>query len=313
MSDYTTLSILCLIAIMTTLSYNYLSKPSFYNHDLLYNYCIDRENLNTKKPILWLFVPTHINSRNWSNFYSRNSTQINQPYLYITLKSIIDYCSESFNILIINEESFSSLLPYWNINFNHLTSPIKDHFIHIGIHKLLYDYGGMTIPCSFLCKRNLIDLYNVGLKKQHVFVVENINSTVTASDSPYIPDQSIMGCKKGNPLMMELIQFESTLYNTDLTSESDFTGEVQLWLTNKHINHQITVIDSCYVGVKTWDNQMILVDDLLSTKSSLNVIPTCYGILLPQKQLLTQLKYQWFVRMNTSQLLESDLTIIKYI
>jgi len=35
--------------------------------------------------------------------------------------------------------------------------------------------------------------------------------------------------------------------------------------------------------------------------------------LIPYKQLLSQLSYQWFIRMSTTQLLESELSLVKYI
>ena len=43
----------------------------------------------SKKPILWIHMNYDINARWWSSFYSRNSTDLNQPYLYLTIKSII--------------------------------------------------------------------------------------------------------------------------------------------------------------------------------------------------------------------------------
>ena len=226
MNEYLGLLFLCFIIILFSLSIQHVNKPTFHNHHLLHPYCIDRENLEPSKPILWIFVPHTINSRNWKDFYSRNTTDLNQPYLYITLKSIIDHCSSSFNILIINQESFTTLLPDWNIKFNLLSEPIKEHFIQLGMHKLLYEYGGMTIPCSFLCKRDLIQLYYTGIESYNIFVIENVNSSVSASKSPFIPDSTMMGCIKNNPIMYELIQYENNLYNKDLTSQSDFNGDV---------------------------------------------------------------------------------------
>jgi hypothetical protein len=285
----------------------------YYNHNLLHPYCVDRENLEPSKPILWVFVPQHINSRNWKDFYSRNSYELNQPYLYITLKSIIDHCSSSFNILIINQESFTTLLPYWNIKFDYLTNPIKDHFIQLGIHKLLYEYGGLSIPCSFLCTRNLIDLYYTGIEMYNIFVVENINTSVSSGKSPFIPDCNMIGCIKNHPLIKELIDYENKLYNNDLTSQSDFNGDVNLWLTSKHLKYQLTLIDSTYIGVKRCDKSPVLLGELLSTKQDLKLLPTIYGILIPYKQLLSQINYQWFIRMSTTQILQSDLSLVKYI
>lgn len=313
MDDYTNLFIFCIIVIIITFSIQHVNQPKFHNHHLLHPYAVDREHLEPSKPILWIFVPQHINSRNWKDFYSRNTNDLNLPYLYITLKSIMDHCGSSFNILLINQQSFQTLLPDWNIQFHSLAEPIKDHFIQLGMHKLLYEYGGMTIPCSFLCKRNLIDLYYTGTQSYEIFAIENMNTSVSAGKSPFIPDPSMMGCIKHHPLMHELIQYETILYNKDLTSESDFNGNVNVWLTAKHLEYRITVIDSSYIGVKRCDSSPVLLGELLSTKQDLKLLPTIYGILIPYKQLLSQLNYQWFIRMSTTQILKSDLSIVKYI
>lgn len=313
MSDYTNIFIICIIIIIISYSIQHVSKPTYHNHHLLKPYCVDRENLEPSKPILWIFVPHHINSRNWKDFYSRNSNDLNQPYLYITLKSIIDHCGSSFNILLINQDSFSTLLPDWDIKFNYLTDPIKDHFIQLGMHKLLYEYGGLTMPCSFLCTRDLIDLYYTGIQMYDMFVIENVNASVSAGKSPFLPDSTMIGCVKYHPLMEELVTYETKLYNHDLTAQTDFNGDVNLWLTSKHLDYKITMMDSTYIGVKRCDKSPVLLEDLLSTKRDLKLLPSIYGVLIPYKQLLSKLNYQWFIRMSTTQILQSDLTLVNYI
>ena len=37
----------------------------------------------SNKPIIWIHMVRDINARNWLSFYSRNSTKLNQPYLFI--------------------------------------------------------------------------------------------------------------------------------------------------------------------------------------------------------------------------------------
>jgi hypothetical protein len=313
MSDYTNIFIISIIIIILSFSIQHVSKPNYHHHHLLKPYCVDRENLEPSKPILWIFVPQHINSRNWKDFYSRNSNDLNLPYLYITLKSIIDHCSSSFNILFINQESFTTLLPEWHVKFEFLTEPIKDHFIQLGMHKLLLEYGGMSMPCSFLCTRDLIDLYHTGIQMYDIFVIENVNASVSSDKSPFLPDCTMMGCIKNHPLMEELVYYETKLYNHDLTSQSDFNGDVNVWLTEKHLEYQIVLIDGTYIGVKRCDKSQVLLGELLSTKRDLRLLPTMYGILIPYKQLLSQLSYQWFIRMSTTQILESELSLVKYI
>ena len=60
-----------------------------------------------KKPILWVHIDYKKNSRNWESFYSRSNNDINQDYLYLTIRSIIDNCGDDSHICLIDDNSFS--------------------------------------------------------------------------------------------------------------------------------------------------------------------------------------------------------------
>jgi hypothetical protein len=71
-------------------------------NEAIQNYLLDDVTLGmSKKPILWIHIPYEYNSRKWLSFGSRTSFDLNQPYLYLTVKSIIKHCDESFTICII--------------------------------------------------------------------------------------------------------------------------------------------------------------------------------------------------------------------
>ena len=75
-------------------------------------YLLDDDTLGkSKKPILWIHVPYEYNSRNWLSFGSRSAFDLNQPYLYLTVKTIIKNCDESFKIVMIDDGSFEKLIP----------------------------------------------------------------------------------------------------------------------------------------------------------------------------------------------------------
>ena len=57
--------------------------------------------LESDKPILWVHIPYEYNSRQWLDFGSRSSEDLNQPYLYLTVRSIIKNCENSFKIVLI--------------------------------------------------------------------------------------------------------------------------------------------------------------------------------------------------------------------
>ena len=101
--------------------------PTHYHNECdEINYLLDGEDLGkSAKPILWIHVPHEYNSRNWLSFGSRSSFELNQPYLYLTVRSIIKKCEDSFTICIFDDNSFQKIkinekckIEYGNSNKN---------------------------------------------------------------------------------------------------------------------------------------------------------------------------------------------------
>ena len=67
------------------------------NYEEMRKYLLNESSLaKSKKPILWIHVPHEYNARDWLSFGSRTSFDVNQPYLYLTVRSIIKHCDQSF-------------------------------------------------------------------------------------------------------------------------------------------------------------------------------------------------------------------------
>lgn len=305
---YTELIILTLFSIIARYLYhNYrLSEEMFESHEhylLVSDYYIGKK-MSRRKPILWIHTSTEVNARNWESFCSRNNTKLNQPYLQITMKSIYDKCNDSFNICLIDDDVFRRLLS-WNIDLDDLADPMKSHYRKLGMSMLLYHYGGMLVPQSLLCVKNLHDMYTNGVTNG-MFVVENINKGITHDQAPYFPDTCMMGCKKKSKLMNKFIEFQEELYK-DKSGQADFIGNESLWL-----NKNVTALDGSYIGIKKIDGTPVSLEELLGT-SHISIPESIYGIYLPQKEILSRTKYNWFARMSPEQILNSQLMITKYI
>ena len=266
----------------------------------------------SSKPILWIFVPHAYNSRNWLSFGSRSSENLNQPYLYLTVKSIIDKCDNSFHICIIDDYSFSKLLPNWKINMDKMSYPMKRYIIDLGLTKLLYMYGGMRVPISFVCNRDLISLYFQGIENDTPFLCEFVNRNVTSTYLDFYPSIEFMGTNRENPIIGELIEFMQITISQDYTDEIKFLGEFDIWCDKKRKDNKIRLIDGSLIGTKTIDNQQILIDNLLS-EDYIKINKKTYGIYIPQKELMSRHHYNWFLRMSPQQVLEGNMIISKYI
>jgi len=305
---YTNLILLIVFAIISQYLYRSykLTEELFESNEhyqLVSDYFIG-EQMSKRKPILWIHTSTELNARNWDSFYSRSNKKLNQPYLQITMKSIYDKCKDSFNVCLIDDDIFRRLLS-WNIDLEDLAEPMKSHYRQLGMSMLLHSYGGMVVPQSFLCVKNLIDLYNQGLSKHSMFVLEN-----TTRDShlveTYYPDTRMMSCKKRSLCMKQMIEYQEALYK-DKTIQPDFEGNIRIWLNS----NELTIIDGKDIGLKKINGAPVLLEELLGTEH-IELPATIYGIDLPQSEVLSRSKYSWFARMSTDQILKGHLLIAKY-
>ena len=84
-----------------------LPDEELEKYDLIKKYLLNsNENLGGK-PILWVHTTHNINARHWLNFGSRNTLQLNQPYILSCIETIVRHCSDSFHICLIDDSSFS--------------------------------------------------------------------------------------------------------------------------------------------------------------------------------------------------------------
>jgi hypothetical protein len=309
--------ILLIVFVSLTILYQkYLEKKSktlyIDSYDEIRKYLLNESDLaKSKKPILWIHVPYEYNSRNWLSFGSRSSFDLNQPYLYITVKSIIKCCDESFNICIIDDSSFERLIPDWSINMSLISDPILTNMRQLGIAKLIYHYGGLNVPISFLCWKDLNELYIQGTRDNKMLVCENVDTNITTTNQLFYPDSRFIGANKNNEIVKEYINKLQQIISTDYTAQSQFLGTINYWCSEKIKKNQIILIAGTDVGTRTINNEPVLVDDLLS-QEYIQFYEKAYGIWIPAENILNRRKYEWFARMSQEQILNSNFILGKY-
>lgn len=290
-----------------------LREESKDNYEAIQKYLLDDVTLGkSKKPILWIHVPYEYNSRKWLSFGSRSSFDLNQPYLYLTVRSIIKHCDQSFTICIFDDNSFQKLIPGWNINMTRLSDPILCNMRTLGMMKLLYIYGGMICPISFLCMKDLSGLYAKGKRGNKMFVCETIDRNSTSVRMNFYPNIAFCGAPKECEMVSKLCNYIQVVSSNDHTAESKFLGQYDRWCMKNVEDGKINLIEGIQIGTKTIDDKQIILDDLMSNHY-LDLYKGTYGILIPSNELLNRLKYGWFVRSSPKQVLESDTIIGNYI
>lgn len=281
------------------------------DYENIRQYLLNDDLGNSTKPILWIHIPYEYNSRNWLSFGSRSSLDLNQPYLYLSVKSIIQRCSNSFRICIIDDMSFAKLIPDWQIDMQRVSSPISDKLRSLAMVKLLYIFGGMVVPLSFLCFKDLITMYENGIIGDKAFVCENIDRNITSTSFDFYPTINFMGSQKANPVISALNDFMQRTISTDFTAESIFLGEFDRWVDARVNQGLINVIRGRDVGIKDMEDKPVLLENLMS-QNYIDFYPQMYGIWIPSEQILSRRQYEWFARLSATQALEADNILSKY-
>ena len=243
---------------------------------------------------------------------STPSFDLNQPYLYLTVKSILRQCDQSFTVCIIDDNSFEKLIPNWSINMTSITDPILANMRMLGLMNLIHIYGGLLCPMSFVCMKNLIGLYHKGTINDKMFVCENNNNNVTSTTHDFYPDLAFCGAKKNNKTVGELIDFIQRTNSRDFTAENEFLGNYDRWVNTRIQRGDINLISGVDVGIKNVDDKPIKLEELMSN-NYLDIYPQSYGIWIPADQLLKRRQYEWFTRLSHKEVLESNTIIGNYL
>jgi hypothetical protein len=234
----------------------------------------------------------------------------------LTIQSIIDHCGDDFHVCLIDDNTFSNLIPGWDIDVSNLPEPLRANARKIGFATLLYLYGGFVVPNSFVCSKNLKSIFDDGTSGSRPFVCEAINRTESTAGSrnqarrPFVADMYFMGALKNNETVMKLI--EQLKKSNQYSYEREFVGSENQWLNQAISDHKINIVNGNRIGVKAKSGKPILLEDLMEDKF-LDLSADCSGIYIPGDEVLRRTKYQWLANISKRELLEeSNAAIVKY-
>ena len=214
---------------------------------------------------------------------------------------------------IIDDASFNKLIPGWTPAAQNLPSPLRPHLRELAFAKLLEMYGGMRVPPSVICFRDLITVYNNALLPASAFVGEMRATSSVSAVAEFFPSTEIMGCKRNSPVIQKYISYLEVLISKDYTNEMDFLGECGRWCYSEIINGNMSAITSTMFGIQTASGgNAILIDDLVGDQD-VDLDANALGLYIPERELLRRTAFGWFVRMSPEQVLESNTLIGKYL
>lgn len=261
-------------------------------------YLLDSKSLErTSKPILWLYV---------NDCLKRG----NNSFINLTMSSILKHCSNDFTICFIDNNSFASLLPSWNINMNLISSPILDNVVLLGLLKLLEMYGGLLCPSSFICHRSLLNMYSECEQRNKMVICETINRNITSNNLEYSPNVGMCCTLKENDTITQLIQYVEMNISTDNTHETKFMGKYNQWCRHQVSQGNMLTLAPEYIGMKSMSGQQVLIDELMSN-TPIDFLNTKYGVLVCYDELMLRNKSSWIIHLDKKEILELNVNIGK--
>jgi len=294
-------------------------SPKNNEDELIRKYLLNESPLyGYNRPKLWVHTKYEYNSRKWKSFGSRSSTDLNQPYIHLTIKSIINHCGDDFNVCLIDDDSFSQLIPGWKTKISELPEPHRHYCREQGLMELLYIYGGFVVPNSFVCVRNLAPLFAKHIDNDKPFVFEKPNHNVSIVKNQrtqkFTANCMFMGAPKRNAVIKDMVDYlRQRNTNPHYNAEGDFFGYTSKWLDNEVARNHINLVDGIYIGVKTVDKTPVLIENLLEEEPIVFCNKRTHGIHIPEDEMLSRSAYNWFPVTSINNLLNTKLNITKYL
>jgi hypothetical protein len=255
----------------------------FYHSDIL---------KNSKRRKIWIHIPLERNSRQWSSFGSRSSTQVNLSIMNLCIKSILDWCAQTYDIILFTDQDISEILKS-KLDLSTFSGDVLEKQRELYILEILYEYGGILLPPTLYLRNNF--------KTQDVvdrwFVTDQFN-TQHVSSSTHMPSAVITGAPAKDAHLREYIDYLAK------DNKEEYT-------TNYFKTHSIFVLDGSLFGMKNKHNEPITLDDLMSNKK-LKLPEMNVGLYMPYRELLDRNLYKWYCKMSEAQVLETHCAFSYY-
>lgn len=265
-------------------------------------YFYDADNLReSKRRKLWVHVPFVKNARVWESFGSRNSYELNLPYMTLCIKSIVDTCSEYYDIIIFDDTNMNDILKDMDIDLSKISGSLLDKYREICMMKILYEYGGIMLPPSLCLKQSIANIDN----EDTWYVIDSYNYQ---SDNlkTMLPTTIVTGSDQHNKQLKKYIEYLEEIALKDF-------GESSIhYSANYFLKNNIPVLDGALIGIRDYKNNPISLDQLMSSKD-LMLRSDNIGLYMPHEELLHRKTYQWYCYLSEKDVLEANVAFSYYL
>jgi hypothetical protein len=253
-------------------------------------------------PIVWVYNPYEESAKYWKDFMSRRNRQPTSSLRRLCLTTILKHFPEyNYRIVVFNQDNLVSLLGNQYKICRPLYPYLKNEYIK---YVLLEMYGGYWIPIDTVMMKsvnNTLNDYNNGK-----LVVSGFVSTQYKDIFSY--DSTYIACKRGNPLIRELVILIKNLSNS-FQNEIHFKDTVHKYFQEICEDNNRLVARYNIVAFLNRNDEMLSFEDLYSQNNNmppmetLTIIPTLYDIVMKKHM------WNYIERMDSMQLLEAEMWI----
>lgn len=246
-----------------------------------------------KKPKIWIHIPFHKNSRHWESFGSRSNENLNLPFVYMCLKSIIDSCGHNFDVIIYDDSNIVDILQEESEfdEIEKLSGVLLEKFRDISKAKILHKYGGIHLPCTLILTKCISSVIN----KNEFTASRVVNDRINTSNLDYVITTDVLACKRNCEKMKEYIQH---------LKEMDYSLTKFNFESNTFLEEHAKIIPEEILGGKDNKNEIMTMERLFS-EDDIDLTSNHVGLYVNLDELLIRSKYQWFLRMSMNQIYAS--------
>lgn len=245
-------------------------------------------------PKLWLYTDSDRNALDWKNTSWRTNTRLNRPYLYSSISSIVEHCSTDFHICLIDKDSFVHLIPGFESHTIGMSCEQKKYY---GLTQLLYYYGGISIPISFVCRQSFKKIYDEIKSKPESFFC---GETIVYSDSN----------KSLKPELNLSLLFMGGIKHSEQTKEiSEFIRLNPFPISWTHKcremieNGKLHLIPGEFIGTRDQNGQLISTEKLLQ-REPITFHNEIAGVYFSDEEIRQTFAYEYFLFLSRDKWLE---------
>jgi len=311
-----------LILVLVTLFVVAVIVAFFYSKDLLKNNpFLDKHLLKRgmEKPPIWLYYDTSdVNSRLWTDFGARSSRALNMPFLNLCYETIVKQNHQDYRIEVIGGLSgVAELLGGWDQlppGLRDPIAPVNEAELNYIRAAILAKYGGLWLTPYCVCLKGFGKLP----ENKTVFFGTDLDETYAGPAGTTVPGfRAVWSPYPNHPMFKEWM--EVTYARIAQKRGGDQIRGDAKWdfvrFTTEFVNTGI-VVDPAAEGMRKKDGRRIQLEDLLAAGTDGNLpFDTCaYTVYIPfpWPELRDREIFGWFLRMDESQIMGSDIAI-KYL